>query len=349
MRVLGIETSCDETAVAIVDDQKQILAHRLRTQLAEHETYGGVVPEIAARRHLEILPCLVEDTLKDCDLQLNDLDGIAATAGPGLIGGVIVGVMMAKALASSTKLPFLAVNHLVGHALTVRLTDTVPFPFLLLLVSGGHCQLVVVKDVDDYEILGSTLDDAVGESFDKVAKMLGLPYPGGPQIEKMAALSQNPLEDVKRFSLPKPLIHHKDAPFSFSFSGLKTAVLRKVDRSDDSNRIGLCSAFQQTVMDILETRCRNAMETCQEKFPEIRSFVLAGGVAANQKIRAKLENLASEFQLRFVAPPLPLCTDNGVMIAWAGIEKLKRGLIDPLNFAPRPRWPLNEVRKNDNN
>lgn len=338
MRVLGIETSCDETAVAVVEDGangRRCLAHALSSQIEEHRPFGGVVPEIAARSHLNRLDRLVEKAITDAGLAFSDLDGVAATAGPGLIGGVIVGVMTAKALASVHGKPFIAVNHLEGHALTARFTDGVEYPYLLLLVSGGHCQVLEVKGVGEYRRLGTTLDDAAGECFDKAAKMLGLGFPGGPAVERAAQSGQ-----AERFSLPRPLKGR--AGCDFSFSGLKTAVRHTVEalppgslESQDAN--DLAASLQRAVVAHIVDRCGNAFAmaaTCPT------SFVAAGGVAANTALRKALADLAADHSIPFVVPPIELCTDNAVMIAWAGLERLGLGLTDPLDFKPKPRWPL---------
>lgn len=333
MRVLGIETSCDETAVAIVEAPAgnapvgRILSNVVYSQMTEHRRFGGVVPEIAARAHLERLDGLVAEALAEAKLELSDLDGIAATGGPGLIGGVMVGVMTAKALAFAEDKPFLAVNHLEGHALSVRLTEDVTFPYLLLLVSGGHCQLLTVRGPGDFTRLGTTIDDAVGECFDKTAKLLGLGFPGGPAVEKTAQGG-----DPNRFQLPRPM--WKKPGCDFSFSGLKTAVRQtivKLPASDTRAIADLCASFQRTVGDVLVDRVTNALEQAPSE-----TLVVAGGVAANTYLRGRLEKLG----LRFVAPPIKLCTDNGAMIAWAGLEKLRLGRVDSLDFRPRPRWPL---------
>jgi N6-L-threonylcarbamoyladenine synthase len=345
MIVLGIETSCDETAVAIVRSDKTILAHQVFTQLQEHQAYGGVVPEIAARAHLNYLAPMVQTALSEANLTLKDLSGIAATAGPGLIGGVMVGVMMAKSLAAVHDKPFLAINHLIGHALAPRLTETLEFPYLLLLVSGGHCQLVVVRSPLDFTVLGTTQDDAVGECFDKCAKMLELPYPGGPNIEKIAKQART------LYPLPIPLKGKKspDLACQFSFSGLKSAVRRLIETQSsltDQFKADVAASLQQAVAETLKDRLYNALRRIQEPAEgpplALTAVVVSGGVAANQFLRAHLSQTASTFGLPLVAPPLALCTDNGAMIAWAGIEKLRLGLSDPLSFKPRPRWPLDE-------
>jgi N6-L-threonylcarbamoyladenine synthase len=301
------------------------------SQLTEHRRFGGVVPEIAARAHLERLDGLVTDALAEAGLGLADLDGIAATGGPGLIGGVLVGVMTAKALAFAHDKPFLAINHLEGHALSVRLTEEVTFPYLLLLVSGGHCQLLTVRGPGDFTRLGTTIDDAVGECFDKTAKLLGLGFPGGPAVEKAAHGG-----DPQRFALPRPMWRKPGC--DFSFSGLKTAVRQTVEKlpANDAQAVSdLCASFQRTVGDVLADRCANALSLAPSP-----TLVVAGGVAANVYLRGRLEALAAAHGARLVAPPIKLCTDNGAMIAWAGIERLRLGQTDGLDFRPRPRWPL---------
>lgn len=337
MRVMGIETSCDETAVAIVEAPAEpqpvgsILANVVYSQLTEHRRFGGVVPEIAARAHLERLDGLVADALSEARLGFADLDGIAATGGPGLIGGVMVGVMTAKAIAFAHGKPFLAVNHLEGHALSVRLTEDVTFPYLLLLVSGGHCQLLTVYGPGRFRRLGTTIDDAVGECFDKTAKLLGLGFPGGPAVERAASSG-----DGARFALPRPMWRKPGC--DFSFSGLKTAVRQTAERlpADDRQAVAdLCASFQRTVGDVLVDRCANALALAPAQ-----TLVVAGGVAANAYLRRRLETLTVLHGVRLVAPPVELCTDNGAMIAWAGLERLRLGMIDPLDFRPRPRWPL---------
>ena len=336
MRVLGIETSCDETAVAIVGSAAPgpvgtILANVVYSQQTEHRRFGGVVPEIAARAHLERIDGLVEQALAEAGLDLDDLDAIAATAGPGLIGGVMVGVMAAKGLAFARGKPFLAINHLEGHALTVRLTEPVEFPYLLLLVSGGHCQLLTVRGPGDFTRLGTTIDDAVGECFDKTAKLLGLGFPGGPAVERLAADG-----DPQRVALPRPMWRKPGC--DFSFSGLKTAVRQRVEAlapGDAQGRADVCASFQRTVGDVLADRCANALALAPSP-----TLVVAGGVAANLYLRGRMEEVAAPHGARLVAPPVRLCTDNGAMIAWAGVERLRLGLADGLDFRPRPRWPL---------
>lgn len=342
MVILGIETSCDETAVSLVRDDKTVLAHHVLSQLEEHQAYGGVVPEIAARSHLQHLTPLIKKTLQDASLSFDKIDGIAATCGPGLIGGVMVGVMVAKAIAVVHHKPFLAINHLVGHALTPRLTYDLEFPYLLLLVSGGHCQLVIVQSPIMFEVLGSTQDDAVGECFDKCARMMGLSYPGGPEVERMA-LQGNPT----RFSFPRPLKGRKegDMAYTFSFSGLKSAVRRQIEKLKvltEQDKADLCAGLQQAIAESLKDRLYNALCHCGDRGQNLQAVVVAGGVAANQFLRDKLQTEAQEFDIPFLAPPIHLCTDNGEMIAWAGIEKLRLGLSDSLNFKPRPRWPIDK-------
>ena len=346
LKVLGIETSCDETAAAIVSGHREtarsggtILAQRIYAQFEEHKPYGGVVPEIAARAHLDHLDEVIRRVLDDVQLRLEDLDGIAATAGPGLIGGVMVGLSTAKALALVAKRPLIAVNHLEAHALTARLVDEVAFPYLLLLISGGHCQLLVVEGVGHYVRLGTTIDDAVGEAFDKTAKLLGLGYPGGPAIER-AALSGDPA----RYELPRPMFGRPGC--DFSFSGLKTAVrliAASLAQEDAQARADLAASFQQVVAQTLANRVGNAIDRFTAQYPEGRDLVAAGGVAANGAIRAALAHLAAARGLNLVIPPPALCTDNGAMVAWAGLERLRLGMTDGLDVAARPRWPLDRT------
>jgi N6-L-threonylcarbamoyladenine synthase len=338
MLVLGIETSCDETAAAVVEDNRTVHADLVLSQLDDHRPYGGVVPEIAARAHLEHLDGLVARALDEAGIGFSDLDGIAVTGGPGLIGGVFVGVMTAKAIAAASGLPFVAVNHLEGHALSARLGEDVRFPYLLLLVSGGHCQLLVVEGVEAYRRLGTTIDDALGEAFDKTAKLLGLGYPGGPAVEAAAHAG-----DASRFALPRPL---KGRPgCDFSFSGLKTAVRQTIDDLPpgplaDADVADLCASFQAAAGDVVVDRTTNAIAEFEDRHGAGGVLVAAGGVAANQALRQRLDDLAAAKDMRLVAPPPRLCTDNAAMIAWAGIERLRLGLVDGLDFAPRPRWPL---------
>ncbi|MBB4186885.1 N6-L-threonylcarbamoyladenine synthase [Sinorhizobium terangae] len=343
LRILGIETSCDETAASVVlrekDGSGRILGDVVLSQLEEHSAYGGVVPEIAARAHVEALDTLIEEALLRAGVKLDDIDAIAATSGPGLIGGLIVGLMTGKAIARATGKPLYAVNHLEGHALTARLTDGLIFPYLMLLVSGGHTQLILVKGVGDYERWGTTIDDALGEAFDKTAKLLGLPYPGGPAVEHMARTG-----DPKRFDFPRPLVG--DARLDFSFSGLKTAVrqaAQSLEPVTEQDIADICASFQRAISRTLKDRVGRGLKRFKAEFATVEqsALVVAGGVAANQELRATLQELCDRNGFRFVAPPLQLCTDNAAMIAWAGAERLAAGLAaDGLDVAPRSRWPL---------
>jgi N6-L-threonylcarbamoyladenine synthase len=324
--ILGLESSCDETAAALVTSDREVRAHRIARQEEAHRPYGGVVPEIAARAHVEMLAPLVEGVLADAGITLADVDAVAATAGPGLIGGVMVGLVTGKALALAANKPLIAVNHLEGHALSPRLTDPdLDFPYLLLLVSGGHCQLLLVQGAGSYRRLATTIDDAAGEAFDKVAKLLGLGFPGGPAVEAAAKRG-----DAKAVPLPRPLFGSPEP--HFSFAGLKSAVARAAGghRPED-----IAASFQRAVVDCLVDRTQKAIHGV-----EATALVVAGGVAANSAVRAALRQLAEANGLRFVAPPLWLCTDNAAMIAWAGAERFAAGLTDPLDFPARPRWPL---------
>jgi len=343
--VLGIETSCDETAAAVVsgapDGPGEIRANLVLSQFDDHAPYGGVVPEIAARAHIDHLDSLIASALREADIALSDVDAIAATAGPGLVGGLMVGLVTGKALAFAAGKPFVAVNHLEAHALTARLVDATPFPYLVLLVSGGHCQLLEARGVGDYVLLGTTLDDAVGEAFDKTAKLLGLGYPGGPHVEKWALKG-----DPKRFDLPRPMKGRPGA--DFSFAGLKTALRQTVTKLVPLTETDLADAaasFQMAVADAIEDRTRNAMRQTREAAQGDAAipFVVAGGVAANKALRARLECLADAEGFALTAPPLPLCTDNAAMIAWAGVERLALGSTDGLGASPRARWPLAEL------
>ncbi|MBV1690721.1 tRNA (adenosine(37)-N6)-threonylcarbamoyltransferase complex transferase subunit TsaD [Novosphingobium sp. G106] len=325
--VLGIESSCDETAAALVQEDRVIVAQRIASQDEAHRPYGGVVPEIAARAHAEILTPLIAATLADAGMELGDVDAIAATAGPGLIGGVMVGLVTAKALAMASDKPLIAINHLEGHALSPRLADeSLGFPYLLLLASGGHCQLLLVEGVGQYRRLATTIDDALGEAFDKTAKILGLGYPGGPAVERLAGEG-----DARKVPLPRPLLGSSEP--HFSFAGLKSAVLRAKQAGIHADA-DIAASFQQAAVDCVIDRTGRAVAAAGP----VTALVVAGGVAANKSIRAALEALAAEHGLRFAAPPLALCTDNAAMIAWAGVERL--GQSDPLDFAARPRWPL---------
>jgi N6-L-threonylcarbamoyladenine synthase len=347
LTILGLESSCDDTAAAVVRHRQgepaEILASVVAGQTALHAPFGGVVPEIAARAHAEKLDHCVEEALEKAGLTLAQIDAVAVTAGPGLIGGVLSGVMCAKGLAAGAGLPLIGVNHLAGHALTPRLTDNLPFPYLMLLVSGGHCQFLIVSGPAEFKRLGGTIDDAPGEAFDKTAKLLGLPQPGGPAVEGEAVLG-NP----KRIAFPRPLLDRPGC--DMSFSGLKTALLRARDgliaehgglkRSD---RADLCASFQEAVADVLAEKSRRALLHYLESDPAHPAFAVAGGVAANRRIRTALEGVAADLGVRFLAPPLALCTDNAAMIAWAGIERMRAGTTDALDLAARPRWPLDQA------
>ena len=339
MIVLGIETSCDETAAAVVTGERRVLADLVLSQCADHAPYGGVVPEIAARSHVEHLDGLIARAMREAGVGFADLDGVAATAGPGLIGAVMVGLMTGKAIAAVRDLPLLAVNHLEGHALSPRLIDeTLAFPYLLLLVSGGHCQLLLVEGVSRYRRLGTTIDDAVGEAFDKAAMLLGLGYPGGPAIERKAKAG-----DPGAVALPRPLAGRPGC--DFSFSGLKTAVLHAVQARgalSEQDRADIAASFQAAAADVLVDRTTNAIAELRAEGPAPAALVVAGGVAANREIRQRIETLAGRHELPLAIPPARLCTDNAAMIAWAGIERLGRGLTDPLDAAPRARWPLDQ-------
>ncbi|MGA0615666.1 tRNA (adenosine(37)-N6)-threonylcarbamoyltransferase complex transferase subunit TsaD [Paracoccus sp. KR1-242] len=334
---LGIESSCDDTAAAVVREDGTILASVVAGQTALHADFGGVVPEIAARAHAEKLDGCVEEALARSGLGLGDLDGIAVTAGPGLIGGVLSGVMLAKGLSAGTGLPLVGVNHLAGHALTPRLTDKISYPYLMLLVSGGHCLFLSVSGPEEFTRLGGTIDDAPGEAFDKVAKLLGLPQPGGPEVER-AALTGDP----RRFAFPRPLLDRPGC--DLSFSGLKTAVLRQRDTLvaaqgglHEQDRADICAGFQAAVADVLAEKTRRALEASPAPV-----LAVAGGVAANSVLRAALQDVAARAGVTFVAPPLRLCTDNAAMIAWAGIEAFRNGHRDGMDLAARPRWPLDQ-------
>ncbi|WP_309085066.1 tRNA (adenosine(37)-N6)-threonylcarbamoyltransferase complex transferase subunit TsaD [Chelativorans sp.] len=346
-RVLGIETSCDETAAAVVargeNGAPVILSNIVFSQIEEHAAFGGVVPEIAARAHVEALDGVIEAALAEAGTSLEEIDGIAATAGPGLIGGLIVGLTTAKAIAAALGKPILPINHLEGHALTARLTDRLEFPYLLLLVSGGHTQIVHVAGIGRYERWASTIDDALGEAFDKTAKLLSLPYPGGPSVEKAAEKG-----DPARFAFPRPL--KGEARPDFSFSGLKTAVRRAATELAplaEKDVADICASFQAAVTETLADRVALSLKRFRAVYPKLAepTLVVAGGVAANAAIRATLEDLSRREGFFLVAPPLNLCGDNAAMIAWAGLERLEKGLVDggAMAFAPRPRWPLDET------
>ncbi|WP_375253722.1 tRNA (adenosine(37)-N6)-threonylcarbamoyltransferase complex transferase subunit TsaD [Yoonia sp.] len=341
LTLLGIESSCDDTAAAVVQGGK-VLSSVVYGQTALHAAFGGVVPEIAARAHAEKIDHCVEEALADAGMSLSDLDGIAVTAGPGLIGGVLSGVMCAKGLSAATGLPLIGVNHLAGHALTPRLTDNVSYPYLMLLVSGGHCQFLIAHAHDRFDRIGGTIDDAPGEAFDKTARLLGLPQPGGPSVEKAAQSG-----DPKRFKLPRPLLGQEEC--DMSFSGLKTAILRARDGIvaeqgglTTQDQADLSAGFQAAVTDVLIEKTRRALALYLAQAPATPTFAIAGGVAANSSIRDGLTRLCAEMGTDFIAPPLRLCTDNAAMIAYAGAEKMAAGGIDDLTLSARPRWPLDD-------
>ena len=348
---LGIESSCDETSAAIVDSDRNILSHIIYSQIPEHQKYGGVVPELAARAHILAIDEVIKLTLERAEKTINDIDVVAATAGPGLIGGVLVGWMAATGIANATNKPLVAVNHLEGHALVPRLKATsatdsnanidVEFPYLLMLASGGHCQILLVHGVGKYELIGQTLDDSAGEAFDKISKMLGLGYPGGPIVDKRAQQG-----NTKRFHFPRPLC---DKPgCDFSFSGIKTAARMLLDKTNEADIDeqfinDFCASFQSAVVDCITNRLKNALHDERVKKANPKTMVVAGGVAKNSAIRRAMEELANKSGMLFAAPPMNLCTDNGAMIAWAGLENYRIGNIVKEPIAPRPRWPLTEL------
>ncbi len=342
MNILGIETSCDETAAAIVTDNREILSNVVLSQLETHAVYGGVVPEIAAREHLQHIDKVIKAALDDAKISFDELDGVAATCGPGLIGGVMIGMMSAKAIAAAKDIPFIGINHLEGHVLTARLTDDIEFPYLILLVSGGHTQILVAEKLGTYKIWGTTLDDAAGECFDKSAKLMGLPHSGGAAIEKIAKTCRDKADAIKHFPLPSPLKGRKDC--NFSFSGLKTAVRTHIDKLpagdlEQKDVADLSHALQNKMADILADRCENAIKRFLSEYNG-NALVVCGGVSANQTIKAKLEDLTSKYDMQLNTPPLNLSGDNAAMIAWTGIEHLKTGQRDTLDFKARPRWSL---------
>lgn len=344
MKVLGIESSCDETAAAVVGGDGTILSNIVSSQISDHERFGGVVPEIAARAHMDNIEMIVDMALKDAKTSLNEIDAIAATCGPGLVGGVIVGMMAGKTIAAMLNKPFIGVNHLEGHILSPRLSDSIEFPYLVLLVSGAHTQILIAHDLGHYELLGTTLDDAVGECFDKVGRMLGLPFPGGKYVAQLAARCGDRKAAAEKFMLPRPLKGR--AGCDFSFSGLKTAVLRFVtDDMIEADKIMLAAAMEDAVADVMLDRVRNAIEIFQTHYPTLQNvhIVSGGGVAANKTIKHHLTDLTAKHKMHFTAPPAHLCTDNGAMIAWVGVERFKRGWIDDLSIKARPRWPLEEL------
>jgi N6-L-threonylcarbamoyladenine synthase len=343
MIILGIETSCDETAAAVVTADKRILSNIVYSQLADHAPHGGVVPEIAARAHLQAINRVVDTALTQAGIHWHDLSGIAATAGPGLIGGVMVGLMTGKAIAAHLNKPFIGINHLEGHALSPRLSHDVQFPYMLLLVSGGHTQILLAESLGQYRLLGSTMDDAAGECFDKSAKLLGLPQPGGPNLEALAKLCPDHTTACERFALPQPLSGRKGC--DFSFSGLKTAIREHIhamtsitNTIEQADAAALAASLQHAIAAHLVSRCKRALEN------DIKptALVAAGGVASNTAVREGLTKLATSFNLPFMAPPSSLCTDNGAMIAWAGCERLQKGWVSTLDIPARPRWPLDE-------
>ena len=344
MKILGIETSCDETSVAIVDSNRKIHANIVRSQLKEHDAYAGVVPEIAARAHLDFLSMMVPEALDQAGMTYSDLDGIAVTSGPGLIGGVLVGVMAAKSIALAHDLPILGINHLEGHLLTPRLIDdSLEFPYLVVLVSGGHSQILIAHGLGEYERIATTVDDAVGEAFDKSAKLMGLGYPGGPKIEQMALKATGRYQ----FDLPRPML--KNHALNLSFSGLKTAVRREAEKHIIDGKIeadfvsDLSSALQEAIGDVLDNRLKKALKLYLEK-SDVKNpaCILCGGVAANKVLRSRLEKRCMDNQVKFIAPPVSLCGDQAAMIAWAGVERFSKGYRDDLSFSSRPRWPLDK-------
>jgi len=344
--VLGIESSCDETAVSIVrlKDKKdgEILSNIVFSQIDEHLPYGGVVPEIASRSHVESLGPLIDRALNEASLKLSNIDGIAATAGPGLVGGLIVGLTTAKGISLGANIPLVGVNHLEGHALTPLLTNKISFPYILLLISGGHTQLILVKDLGEYIQLGTTLDDAVGEAFDKAAKFLDLGYPGGPALEKISKEGSK-----NRFNFPRPLLKSQDC--NFSFSGLKTSLIREVKEIEpltQNDLADLASSYQQAIIDCLKAKSDRAISMAKDKYKDldINYFVASGGVASNKAIGESLNELAVENNMEFVAPPIKFCTDNAAMIAWAGGLRLLSGQEDSLEISVKSRWPLNEMK-----
>lgn len=343
MKILGIETSCDETAAAVVGADKTIHSNIVASQIEAHAPYGGVVPEIASRAHVEKVDAVIAQALEEADTTLEEIEAVAVTAGPGLIGGVIVGLMAAKGLAAAAGKPLVGVNHLEGHALTVRLTDEVEFPYLMLLVSGGHCQILAVEGVGKYHKLGATIDDALGEAFDKTAKMLGLGYPGGPAVEKMALEGNE-----EAYDLPRPLLGREGC--DFSFAGLKTAIyyltdeLKKTHGKLSEQMVkDICASFQRAAGDIITDRLEHAILAFAQKYGTGHSLVVAGGVAANQYLNGIMRDISTRADMCFIAPPIRLCTDNAAMIAWAGIERYQMNLTDRLDITPRARWPLESL------
>ena len=353
MIVLGIETSCDDTGVAVLDGTKpagsRVLSHLVSSQIKDHQKFGGVVPEIAARRHLDLIDPLIAAAMKDAGVSFDDLAGVAATCGPGLIGGVMVGMMAGKAIAASHRKPFLSINHLEAHVLSARIDADVAFPYLVLLVSGGHTQLLVAHDVGDYSLIGSTRDDAVGEAFDKGAKLLGLPYPGGPHLEKLAAECRDVDAAASKYAFAVPM---QGAPgCDFSFSGLKNAIRMAVDTLPSPlprvEAAMLAASYQRVLARHLTDRSKRAMEQFRAQYQDVSNpaFVVCGGVAANKTIRGALEAIGQTHGFSFTAPSMEFCTDNGAMIAWAGIEHLRAGRIGRLDCPAYPRWPLEQLKE----
>lgn len=346
MNILGIETSCDETGVAVINDRREVLSHLVLSQIKDHQIFGGVVPEIAARAHLDHIDTLIKAAMDEAKIDFGQLDGVAATCGPGLIGGVMVGMMAGKSISLAHNKPFIAVNHLEAHALTPRLVKDIPFPYLVLLVSGGHTQILVAENVGVYHLWASTRDDAVGECFDKSAKMMGLPYPGGPHLEKLAARCENLSAAKIKFPFSIPMLHSKD--IEFSFSGLKTAVRNAIDAKPQTEETlaQLAASLQSILAETLAFRATQAMKKFKSIYPDKQNpaIIVCGGVSANQSIRTALDKAATDNGFELSAPPMEYCTDNGAMIAWAGIELLKAGRIADLQIKARPRWPLEELK-----
>ena len=338
MKIMGIESSCDDTSVAIVDSNRNILANEILSQNNIHKIYKGVVPELAARNHVSHIDIICKNAFEKSNIKIDDIDLIAATAGPGLIGGLLVGLTFAKTLAQVKKIPFVAVNHLEGHALTTRLTDNTNFPFLLLLISGGHTNFYFVKNINDYKIMGGTLDDALGEAFDKVAKMIGIEFPGGPNLENIARKGNS-----NSFSFAKPLFDKPD--LNFSFSGLKSSVMqitKDIKLKDELVQANIAASFQKTIAEILCLKLERAIEKIESKVESFKNVVISGGVASNTFLRNSLKNVVKDKNKDCYFPPVSLCTDNGAMIAWAGYERYKKGLINNLDFEAKPRWSLEE-------
>tara|TARA_B100001287_G_scaffold137260_1_gene115527 strand:- start:1057 stop:2115 length:1059 start_codon:yes stop_codon:yes gene_type:complete len=346
VKVLGIESSCDETAVSIVEvnksDKGKILSNIVFSQIDEHSPFGGVVPEIASRSHVETLSPLIDQALEESCLKIDEIDGVAATSGPGLIGGLIVGLTTAKGIALGLNIPLIGVNHLEGHALTPILTNNILPPYILLLVSGGHTQLIMVKSIGQYSQIGTTIDDAAGEAFDKAAKFLDIGYPGGPALENLAKKGNN-----KKYNFPRPLQNSNEC--NFSFSGLKTSLIReakKIEPINDRTLADLAASYQEAIIDCIKIKSEKAIRKIlrENQNTEIQYFVASGGVASNKAIRDSLTDLANKHEMKFIAPPMKFCTDNAAMIAWVGGLRLLRGQKDELNIPARARWSLEEMR-----